>query len=320
MHELRRLAALREADRAQTAGDERRVEARGLAESARPDAELRVDERWVPERDRPLGARRRVLVDDRRLDAEQRVGQLAWVRDRRRREQETRVGAVDARQTAQPAKDVRDVRPEDAAVDMRLVDDDVAQVREDVAPAVVVREHAHVEHVRIRQDEVGPAPDLPAPLRLGVAVVDRRAHARNAQRGEAARLVLRERLRRIEVQRTRLRLARERVEHGQVERERLAARRAGGDHHVLLASRGVPHRPLVGVDPLDSLRRERLGDARVELVGERREARVVRGLRREVRELLALEQASPGCDDGCHPAIEAGTVARVRLPGCPVRG
>jgi hypothetical protein len=31
------------------------------------------------------------------------------------------------------------VRAEDAAVDVRLIDDDVAEVREDVPPAVVVR-------------------------------------------------------------------------------------------------------------------------------------------------------------------------------------
>ena len=44
---------------------------------------------------------------DRRLDAEQRVCELAGVRDRRRREQELRLRSVDARQASQPAQDVR---------------------------------------------------------------------------------------------------------------------------------------------------------------------------------------------------------------------
>ena len=48
------------------------------------------------------------------------------------------------------------MRAEDAAVDVRLVDDDEAQVRENVSPAVVVREHADVEHVRVREDDVRP--------------------------------------------------------------------------------------------------------------------------------------------------------------------
>ena len=79
-----------------------------------------------------------------------------------------------ARRAAQPPEHVADVRAEDAAVDVRLVDDDVAEVLEHVAPAVVVREDADMEHVGVGQDQVRPLADLPAPVELGVAVVDRR--------------------------------------------------------------------------------------------------------------------------------------------------
>ena len=99
--------------------------------------------------------------------------ELAGVRDGRRREQELWLGVVDPREPTQPAQHVRDVRAEDAAVHVRLVDDDVAEVREDVAPAVVVRQDADVEHVRVREDEVRPLADLPAALARRVAVVDR---------------------------------------------------------------------------------------------------------------------------------------------------
>ena len=70
---------------------------RRFAERARAQAELGVEQRRVPERDRPFGARRSVTGDHRRFDAEQRVRELAGVGDRRRGEQELRVGAVDAR-------------------------------------------------------------------------------------------------------------------------------------------------------------------------------------------------------------------------------
>jgi hypothetical protein len=93
------------------------------------------------------------------------------------------------------------VRAEDAAVHVRLVDHDVAEVGEHVSPAVVVGKDADVEHVRVREDHVRPLADLPAALVLGVAVVDRRLHARHAQRGERARLILRQRLGRVEVER-----------------------------------------------------------------------------------------------------------------------
>src|SRR5438876_692669 len=83
------------------------------------------------------GPGRAVLADDRRADAEQALDQLAGVGDRRRGEQELRLGAVDRSEPPQPAQYVRDVRAEDTAVDMRLVHDHVAEVREHVAPAVV---------------------------------------------------------------------------------------------------------------------------------------------------------------------------------------
>ena len=83
--------------------------------------------------------------------------------------------------------------------------------------------------------DVGPLADLPAALVLGVAVVDRGAEPRKAEGREGARLVLGERLRRVEVERAQLRLGREGVQHGQVEGERLAAGRARGDDEVLAA-------------------------------------------------------------------------------------
>ena len=179
--QLSRLAALREAERAQPARDELGHQPRGLAEGAGAKPELHVDQRRVPERDRPLGARRGVVAEHGHVDAQQRARQLAGVRDRRRGEEELRVGSVDPRDPAEAAEDVADVRAEDAAVDVRLVDDDVGQVREHVSPAVVVRQDADVEHVGVGEDEVRPLADLPAALGLGVAVVDRRAEARDLQ-------------------------------------------------------------------------------------------------------------------------------------------
>jgi len=59
---------------------------------------------------------------------------------------------------------------------------------------------------------------------------------------------------------------------------------------VLTTGRRLPGGALVPVQPLDADRRPRL---HVELVGERREARLALRLRRQVRELLALEQPLP---------------------------
>jgi hypothetical protein len=64
------------------------------------------------------------------------------------------------------------VRAEHAAVHVRLVDHDPGQVGQDVSPRPVVREHAHVEHVRVREDQVRALADRAALLARGVAVVD----------------------------------------------------------------------------------------------------------------------------------------------------
>ena len=55
-----------------------------------------------------------VVVDHGRVEAQERVRQLARVGDRRRGEEELRVGPVDLRRPAQAPEDVPDVRAEDA--------------------------------------------------------------------------------------------------------------------------------------------------------------------------------------------------------------
>ncbi len=300
MDQLDRLAALREADGAETTGHERRQQARGVAEGARAGSELGVDQLRVPERDRPLRRRSGVAVDHRGGLTEERGGELGRVGDRRRGEHELRFRVVRAREPAQAAKHVGDVRAEHAAVHVRLVDDDVAQVREHVAPAIVVREHADMEHVRVRQDDIGPLADLPAALTLGVAVVDRRLHALQPERGQRPCLVLRERLGRVEVERPALRLACEQIEDGQVEGKALPARGARRDDRVAAPAERFPGLGLVGVEAGDSLGDERRGDSRVEVVWERLGAAVSGRLDREVRKLRALQEVEPGRGDDTH--------------------
>ena len=214
------------------------------------------------------------------------------------------------------------MRAEHAAVDVRFVDDDVAEVCEYVAPAVVVRQQADVHHVGVRQDHVRPLADLPTLLGRRVAVVDRRLQPRQLQLGQRAELILRERLRRIEVERAGLRLARDGVEDGQVERERLPGRGAGRHEHVVAPRRGVPRLALVRVEPVDA---DRVAHARVETVRQVGKPGLARGLLAQVGELLALEQPLPAQDVDAHASIvegclEAPGAARFGPPGCLVGG
>ena len=160
------------------------------------------------------------------VEARQSRGQLARVGDRRRGQQEARRGAVQLADPPQPPQHVGHVRAEDPAVDVRLVDDDDREVAEEVAPRRVVGEDADVQHVRVGQHDVGLPAQVGALLARRVAVVDRRPASAPARRRAAPRLVLRERLRGIEEQRPRARVAREQLERRQLEAERLARRGA----------------------------------------------------------------------------------------------
>ena len=77
--------------------------------------------------------------------------------------------------------------------------------KQEVGPPRVVGEQRQVQHVRVRQHEVRVLPDQrPLGLRR-VAVVDGRSDLRQLERAHRAQLVARERLRREQVQRGRLR-------------------------------------------------------------------------------------------------------------------
>ena len=188
LDQLHAAARLQEADRPDLALDERGEQVGRLAERGRAAPELLVHERRVPHRDLALRPRRAVAVHELDLDAGQPLGQLGRVRDRRAREQEARVAAVGAREPAQPAQHVRHVRAEHAAVHVRLVHHDPGEVRQHVAPLAVVRQHAHVQHVRVREDQVRALADRAALLARRVAVVDRVAQvlARRAARAPRA--------------------------------------------------------------------------------------------------------------------------------------
>ena len=229
-HQLDGLARLHEHDRARALADELGEQVGGLGQRRAARGELLVDDRRVPHGDRAAVARGAVAVDDRHVvEAGQALRELARVGDRGAREQEARLGPVGGGDTPQPPQHVRDVRPEDAAVDVRLVHHHHGQVGEHVRPRPVVGQDPEVQHVGVGEDDVRPPPDLRPLLARRVAVVDRRPGALDAERVQRARLVLRQRLRRVEVERAGARVAAQRVERRQLEAERLAARRAGGD-------------------------------------------------------------------------------------------
>ena len=230
-------AAADEADRPRAGQGQLDQHVGGLGEGGAAGARRPVDQRRVPDRDPPRGARGAVGVDQVERRADEPLGQLQRVGDRRRGEDEAGLGAVQGAHAPQPPQDVGDVGAEDASVDVRLVDDDVAQPRQHLSPVAVVGQDADVEHVGVGQDQVRAAADRRALLARRVAVVDRVPQAARSDLGQLARLVLGERLGRIEVDRAGGVVAGDRVEHRHVEGERLARGGAARDDHVLASRR-----------------------------------------------------------------------------------
>ncbi len=264
-------AALREDDRRDLRPEESQRELRGLAEIGRADAELGVDDRRVVADEHLVAGRRPALGDLLDRLADEAARQLARVRDRRRRHDELRRRAIVPADPAQPSQHVGQMRAEDAAIGVQLVDHDVAQVLEERRPLRVVRKDPGVEHVGVRQDEVrARAHRAPRVLRR-VAVVGEHPHLGQlpGERLQLGQLILGERLRRKEVEDARVRLMHERLERRQVVAERLARRGRRDDDDVLPLRDQIPRARLVRIELVDTPRAERVADAWVERGGER---------------------------------------------------
>ena len=253
-HQLHALARLDEADRPRALDDQRRDHVRRLRHRGAPRLQRLVGDRRVPHRDLPRRPRRAVAVDVREaVDARQVLGQLDRVGDRRGRHQDQRLAPrVGDAHAPQPPQDVAHVRPEDAAVDVRLVDHHDVQVHEEVRPRRVVGQDPGVQHVRVGQDQVRALADRAAVLALGVAVVDRRAHgAAQPERRDRPQLVLGQRLRGVEVQRARRRDRAQRVQRRDVEAQRLPGGGAGRHDERRPGRRDLDRLGLMGVELRD---------------------------------------------------------------------
>jgi len=195
---------------------------------------------------------------------------------------------------AEPADEEGDVRAEDTAVAVRLVDDNCREPGEEPAPLVVPREDV-VELVRVGEDDTRFLP-YPCPRRdRRVPVVDsaHRPGGKALLEGpERPVLVTGERLGRVEKEERGARLRNEPFEDGEGERQRLSRCRRGRDNDVLPFPESLHRLALVciqanppGIDELP------------DLPGKRRFHRPVRRVPR--RDLLCVDP----------PVPEAGVVA-----------
>jgi hypothetical protein len=173
-------------------------------------------------------------------------------------------------QSEEPAKDVGDVAPEDAAVGVELIDDDDPELLEQLEPLRVVREDGGVEHVRVCHDHLARGPDGRPDGCRSVAVVRGGRDIqfrRPGEGGELCDLVMAERLGREQEERPGRRIVRD----GLQDRERVAQRlaRCGrrDDDDVISGPDGLDRLCLVDIELLDPTRQESPADPRVDPLG-----------------------------------------------------
>ena len=226
----------------------------------------------------------------------------------------------------EPPQHVGEVAAEDAAVRVELVDDDVAEVLEEVHPLGVMRQDSRVEHVGVGEHEVGPRAHRASRVLRRVPVVGVHAHVgqRLGQLHQLGQLVLGQRLGRKQVEDARLGLLHEGLEHRQVVAERLA-RRGRRDHDEILAlgdrlegrapgaSRAAARRGSRSA----STRRGSSDDgngARTGGLASKWRVAVMRGpVREEVRRLSRIS-----CSDMAHPMFSGESLVNFRptVPPC----
>ena len=232
----------------------------GCGHGAGPDSPFGILELRVPEHISFLTDRCPVVLDDLDIETGERGSQLPRVADCRRREDEGGTGAVVGRHSPEAPQHVGHMTPEDTAQRVQFVDHHVLQTRQERLPASVIREHADVHHVRIREDDVGVASGPPPIVGLGVAVVDRRNQLVGTEPVQASELVLGERLGREDQERARMPIGGDGLGDGKLVDERLAG--SGRRHDDGVVSRS--HRPdtalLVAPEPLDPCRPQAFGD------------------------------------------------------------
>ena len=273
-------ARLREHQGLEAGADRQAGDAVGLRTRRGTQAQVGVHHRRIPQQ-QVLFARRRARFGDG-LDGRfhQRFGMLLRVANRRRAQDELRVGTVERTHALEPTNHVGQVRAEHAAVGVHFVDDHVAQVFEELRPLGVMRKDGLVQHVGVGHHQVGVQADGLAGVAGRVAVEGVAAQAQVAGAVEfqqVGHLVLRQRLGREQEQRLGLLLHRRRDHRQRV--TQAFARGRGRDHHEIPAGAGrVPGLGLVAVELADAARAQRRGQRRRQVAGQRRIAAFARGL------------------------------------------
>ena len=113
---------------------------------------------------------------------------------------------MQAADPSQPPKDVGHIASEHASIDMHIVDDDIAQVSEEIRPTIMLGEDPQVQHVGIGEDDLRPFSNRTALRGRRIAVVGAAREVGQPELRERVGLILSQSLGWKEVQGTSVRI------------------------------------------------------------------------------------------------------------------
>jgi len=254
-HQLSVQAGIGKHDRLQVVGQQFFGDATGFVDVTASNTEIAIDNGRIIEDKDFFGRGRAVLIEDLNIRLGEAGGELAGIGDGGGATNKLRVGAVEAGDAAQAAKNVGEMTAQNAAVGVQLIENDVTEIFEEADPFRVVRENAGVDHVGIREDDVAAFANGFAGVAGRVAIVGEDAEGIVEARSEIVKLgelILSEGLGGVEVKGAGVGI----FEDGIEDREVVANRFAGGsgrdDDHVASGANRFGGGGLVSVEAFNA--------------------------------------------------------------------
>jgi hypothetical protein len=256
---------------------------------------LPVGQRRVPEQEGARSLWRAIVVDHLHLIADQRCQVLLWVGAGRRATDKLRRAAVMGAQPSQPPHDQRDVGAEHAPIDVRLIQYDIAQPRQDPLPARMVRQQRAMEQIGVRQNDMRPGAQTVARRTRRIAIQGRCRKRRTAccferrkQTVQRAQLVGGERLGGEEEQRAGVVIGDRCFNGRQLIAESLPRCRRRHDADMITGARCIERSRLVGIEARDSACSKRRSERLRQRRGRFRKARGARRQALDMRNLTSI--------------------------------
>ena len=218
-------------------------------------------ETWLPQHHRPLAGRRSVvsnLDETISIVTTQPRRMNRRTRRRRTRHHKHRRSAIRPGQAVKTSQNKGNMSAKHPAIRVTLIHNDVSQVAQQSPPPRMRTQHRQLHHVRVGENPLHTIPNSAPGLWWSIAVIptdtdtpERTNFVRHPR--HMSQLIIRERLRRCQIQGSRILFFSKSGQNRHLVTERLSRRGAGGHHRVTPLPQSIRDAHLMGPRPCDAL-------------------------------------------------------------------